>query len=436
MSLPAPGRPSGPARQPWPPGLVDLDITQPGFFGRDDYYDVLSWLRHNDPAHRLADGTWLISTYQDIRTISRQPLVFSSRRGALVNDPLRGRQPNDAAGSLLHLDPPLHAEYRRLLNRRFTPRAAALLQPAVRAATDEVLDRLDATSEIDAVDRLAAPIPAAVIAELLGVADGDRAAFQRWSDAVIEVSDHPDDEEVVAAAGELFTFLEAHVRDRMAHPTDDLISALIDAEVGGEPLTVAQVLLFCVTLMVAGNETTRSLLSGGLLALAEHPQQRQAVIDDLKRDDAEHDEAERNEPARLGDAVEECLRWVTPIQAFCRTTTEPVEVGGRSIPAGAYLVMLYASANRDETVFGPTADRFDVTRAAGAHLAFGFGEHLCLGASLARLESQVVLEQVLRRFPAYQVIGRPSYVPSTLTRSLATLPVRLGPTLTARPARP
>ena len=170
-------------------------------------------------------------------------------------------------------------------------------------------------------------------------------------------------------------------------------------------------LLFCLTLLVAGNETTRSLLSGGLHALAEHPDQRAALVAD---------------PALLGDAVEECLRWVTPIQAFCRTTTRDVEVGGCPIPADAYLVMLYASGNRDESVFGPTARSFDVARPpTPGHVAFGFGEHLCLGAALARLEARIVLEEVLLRFPAYEVIGPPTYVPSTLTRSMDTLPLRL-----------
>jgi cytochrome P450 len=391
--------------------LDDLDITKAGFFLRDDYDAALQWLRANAPVHPLPDGSYLVSRYEDIRAISRQPALFSSRHGALVNDPLRGREPNDASGSLLHLDPPLHAEYRTLLNRRFTPRAAGLLEPAVRATVDEVLDRLSPGDEVDLIAQLAAPIPVAVIAELLGVADGDRSDFRRWSDAVIEISDRPGDEQARADAAELFAFLDAHVQERAAHPTDDLISVLVGAEVGGAPLTSAQALMFCLTLLVAGNETTRSLLSGGLVALAEHPDQRAALVAD---------------ESLLVGAVEECLRWVTPIQAFCRTTTDEVEVGGRAIPKDSYLVMLYASGNRDETVFGPTADRFDVSRPANpAHLAFGFGEHLCLGASLARLEARVVFEQVLHRFPTYEVLGDPVFVPSTLTRSIGSVPVRL-----------
>ncbi|MGZ4716228.1 MAG: cytochrome P450 [Acidimicrobiales bacterium] len=391
--------------------LEGLDITRPGFFLRDDYDDVLAWLRTHAPAHELADGPWLISTYDDIRTVSRRPDLFSSRRGALINDPLRLSEPDDRSGSLLHLDPPLHADYRKLLNRRFTPRATGSMEGAVRSITTEVLDGLHAGDEIDAVERIAAPIPVAVIAELLGVADGDRADFRRWSDAVIDISDHPDDQAVTVAAAELFAFLDAHVRDRMAEPRDDLISMLVGAEVGGAPLTPAQVLMFCITLLVAGNETTRSLLAGGMLALAEQPDQRATLAAD---------------ESRVGAAVEECLRWVTPIQAFCRTTTGPVELGGRVIPGDAYVVMLYASGNRDETVFGPTARSFDIARPVSpGHLAFGFGEHLCLGAALARLEARVVLEELLRRFPRYEVTAAPTYVPSTLTRSIDTMPVRL-----------
>ncbi len=393
------------------PALEGLDITRPGFFLRDDYYEVLAWLRASSPVHELDDGSWLISTYEDIRTISRQPELFSSRRGALVNDPLRGSEPNDASGSLLHLDPPIHADYRKLLNRRFTPRAAGTMEDGIRALTIDALDGLSVGDEIDAVEQIAAPIPVAVIADLLGIADGDRSDFRRWSDAVIEISDNPGDETIMIATAELFAFLDAHVHERMAAPQDDLISMLVGAEVGGSRLTQAQVLMFCLTLLVAGNETTRSLLSGGMVALAEHPEQRAALVAD---------------PSLVGPAVEECLRWVTPIQAFCRTTNRPVELSGQSIPADAYLVMLYASGNRDETVFGPTAGSFDVHRPpTPGHVAFGFGEHLCLGAALARLEAKIVLEEMLLRFPDYSVTGPPTFTPSTLTRSIDSLPLHL-----------
>ena len=392
-----------------PDVLAELDVTQPGFYLRPDYPEVLAWLRANDPVHRSANGMWLVSTYEEIREISRQPERFTSRRGALVNDPVRLAEPNDESGSLLHLDPPIHADYRKLLNREFTPRAVGRMEEAIRRTVTRTFDRLPAGGEVDFVEDVAVPIPVAVIADLLGIG-GDLTEFRRWSDATIEVTDNPS-EEVITAITEFFLFLDGHVRARFEAPGDDLLSLLATSTVGDRPLTPEQVQLFCLTLVVDGNETTRALLSGGALALAEHPDQRAALVAD---------------PALLPGAMEEMLRWVTPIQAFCRTANQDVELAGSAVGAGDYLVLLYASANRDERVFGPTADRFDVTRPpTPAHLAFGFGEHLCLGASLARLEARLVFEELLRRHPRYEVVGDPVYVPSTLTRSLGTLPVRL-----------
>ncbi len=210
---------------------------------------------------------------------------------------------------------------------------------------------------------------------------------------------------------ELFGFLEAHVARRFEAPEDDLLSTLATGSVGGRPLTPAQVVMFCLTLLVAGNETTRSLLSGGAEVLAAHPEQRAALAAD---------------EALLPGAVEECLRWVTPIQAFCRTATTDIELGGEAVTEGDYLVLLYASGNRDESVFGPTAGTFDIARpATPAHLAFGFGEHLCLGAALARLEARLVFEELLRRYPTYRLLAEPVYDPSTLTRSIGSMPVAL-----------
>jgi cytochrome P450 len=247
-----------------------------------------------------------------------------------------------------------------------------------------------------------------VIAELLGIADGDRSDFRRWSDAIMEITDAPTPA-AQAAAAELFAFLDSHVRQRFTAPGHDLLSLLAKASVDGHPLTHTQVMMFALTLLVAGNETTRSLVSGAAFTLAEHPDQRALLAAD---------------PDLLPGAVEECLRWVTPIQAFCRTATQPVEVAGGQVDEGDYLVLLYASGNRDEAAFGSTAGEFDVTRpATPAHVAFG--EHLCLGAALARLEGRIVLGELLRRFPRYEVTGAPEHVPSTLTRTIATMPVRL-----------
>ncbi|MCB1262946.1 MAG: cytochrome P450, partial [Acidimicrobiales bacterium] len=375
----------------------------------------LARLRAEAPVFAYTPGSWTVARYDDVRAVSRDPETFCSGQGVLMLDPVR-----DGAtlpGSILHMDPPVHAEWRKVASRWFTPRAVAQLSERVHARTVEVLDRVEPGSEVDFVDAVAAPIPVLVIAELLGVGDADEQDFRRWSDACIEGAEDDTDHEAeglekMAAVGELMAFLGEHVSARRAEPGDDLLSLLVTAEVEGRALTDDEVVMYCLSILVAGNETTRHLLSGAAAALYEHPDQRA-----LLRRDAD----------AMDGAVEECLRWVTPIQLFCRTATTDARIGDVDIPAGDRVVLLYASANRDEAAFGDDADRFDVTRPPNpAHLAFGFGEHLCLGASLARLEGRIVLRQLLDRFGAYEVTGEPTWGRSTLVRGMASLPVLLG----------
>ncbi|MCB1250094.1 MAG: cytochrome P450 [Acidimicrobiales bacterium] len=398
-------------------GLDELGIDPgvAGFFTRPDYADVLARLRAEAPVFAYTPGSWTVARYDDVRAVSRDPETFCSGQGVLMLDPVR-----DGAtlpGSILHMDPPVHAEWRKVASRWFTPRAVAQLSERVHARTVEVLDRVEPGSEVDFVDAVAAPIPVLVIAELLGVGDADEQDFRRWSDACIEGAEDDTDHEAeglekMAAVGELMAFLGEHVSARRAEPGDDLLSLLVTAEVEGRALTDDEVVMYCLSILVAGNETTRHLLSGAAAALYEHPDQRA-----LLRRDAD----------AMDGAVEECLRWVTPIQLFCRTATTDARIGDVDIPAGDRVVLLYASANRDEAAFGDDADRFDVTRPPNpAHLAFGFGEHLCLGASLARLEGRIVLRQLLDRFGAYEVTGEPTWGRSTLVRGMASLPVLLG----------
>jgi cytochrome P450 len=286
------------------------------------------------------------------------------------------------------------------------------LGDAIRSGARRLLDAVEPGQEIDFVSELAAPFPLGVIADLLGIDAADRADFRRWSDAAIESPDLPP-EETSIALGELASFITAHIAAKRAEPGDDLVSLLVRSEVEGRPLGREELFMFLLTLLVAGNETTRTLLSGSVLALHEHPEQRALLTADL---------------ALVPQAVEECLRWVTPVQAFCRTATEDTVVAGTDVAEGDYLCMLYASANRDERVFGDDASCFDVRRPVNpVHLAFGFGEHVCLGASLARLESRVFVEELLARFPRYAVIGSAERVVSTTVAGIASLPVVLAP---------
>ena len=390
--------------------FADLDVTSPDFFARPDFYDVLRQLRANAPVCRSGSDTWMVTRYEDIRAISRDPSRFISARGAIINDSARKRGMDLSSGSVIHMDPPEHAVYRKLVNSEFTPRAVGRMEAAVRATVQRVLDNVPAGEEIDAVAALTGPIPVLVIANLLGVSDGDLADFQRWSDAMIEFSDAPSRDGHESGLA-LFAFFDRHIMSRYEQPGDDLISLLTAASVDGVSLTREQILMFCLTLLVAGNETTRHLLSGSLLALWEQPSQRTALV---------------NRPELLPGAVEEMLRWVTPIQAMARTAVSDMTFAGQDVGAGDYLVMLYASGNRDEAIFGPTADRFDISRPVSpAHVAFGFGEHLCLGASLARLEARLFFELLLARYPAYEIPGRPVWTRSTLVHGPVSMPIVL-----------
>ena len=386
---------------------LPADPTVPGFYLRADYYELLAELRRDAPVHEFLPGMYSVVRYDDIREISRDPARFCSSMGALVNDPMRSTAPHPTAPSILHMDPPDHVAFRKLVNREFTPRAIADLEPRIRELARSVLARTPDSGVFDFVDLVAAPFPLMVIAELLGIPDGDRPDFRRWSDATIEAPDKPV-AETAAATGELFAYLSEHIAAKRANPGDDVVSLLVGAELDGRSLDRGELLIFLLSLLVAGNETTRTLISGGTLALFEHADQRADLVGD---------------PTLIPNAVEECLRWVTPIQAFARTVTADTEIGGVAVKKLDYLVMLYASGNRDESVFGPTASEFDIRRDPNPpHLAFGFGEHLCLGAALARMEARILFEEMFARHPNYVVVGEPEWVASSLVRGVHAMP--------------
>jgi cytochrome P450 len=388
---------------------LSIDPATPGFFLRPDYYEVLARLRTEAPVFEFAPGMKAVSRYRDIREISRDPERFCSGRGVLVNDPLRDG--GTIEGSILHMDPPKHRAWRSVLNREFTPRAVSGMEDKIRARAGALLDAIPDGDVFDVVDALAAPLPVNVICDLLGVADDARSDFRRWSDSTILATDGTGDlpPDALNDVMELLAYLEQLCLDKQAHPADDIVSLLVGAEIEDRPMNAGELVTFAMSLLVAGNETTRHLISGGLIALAEHPDQRRAITD---------------EPSLVASAVEECLRWVTPIQQFARTATGDAEVGGESVAEGDYLVLLYASGNRDEAAFGPTAAVFDVTRPVTVpNLAFGFGEHLCLGAALARLEARVLLEELLARFSGWTLAGDSEWRPSSLVRGPHALPM-------------
>jgi cytochrome P450 len=290
------------------------------------------------------------------------------------------------------------------------------MEDGIRARTVTLVDQIEPGVPIDIVPELAVPLPLQVISDLLGVPEEEWPRFFRWSEAVIPGATDWPEEERTALSGEMVTYLLAAAADRRAHPRDDIISELGAAEVDGDRLTDAELGMFLVQLLVAGNETTRNLMSGGLVALASSPGEWESLR--LRH--------AASAPRALPLAIEEMLRWTTPVVAFMRTTTRPVELGGEELGADEPVLMLYASANRDESVFGPTADRFECARDPNPHVAFGFGAHFCIGAVLARLEGRIMLEELLGRFSSVEVAGPVVRTASPVIAGVKSAPLVFG----------
>lgn len=370
--------------------------------------DELAELRRSCPVAPQPEAAfWTVAGHEQIVAISKDPATYTSSKGVLIGDMKRTVTGHE---SILYVDPPRHVAMRRIVNKGFTVRKVAQLTPIVEKIVADVLDAIDPEMPVDAVDAISAPVPILVIAHMLGVPAEDMPTFRAWSDAIAIAATDPTDPRAMVAI-DFYVYFNAKLDARATEtdPPDDLLTAIsADAE-----LTRAEELGFCMSLLVAGNETTRHLISGGLAALAEHPEQRARLAGDA---------------SLIPTAVEEMLRWISPIVAMARTTTCPVSLAGTDVDADSYLVMLYAAANRDETVFGADAGEFDTTRSPNPHLAFGIGEHFCLGAQLARLEAKIVFTEVLRRWPNYQVLDGMQMGASTLLRETAKLPILLQPT--------
>lgn len=384
-------------------------LHTPDFYTGDPYPDF-ERLRADDPVHWNEErGFWAVTKYDDVRYISSHPELFSSVDGISIPEP---GQDLTQPGSLIFTDPPRHRELRKLISSGFTPRQIRALTPVVRQLVDEIVDPLESGRSVEFAETVAAPLPTRMIAEMLGAPSDDWEQFRTWSDAVVGVSDPDvvdDTGEALVELHEYFSELIAS-RRRSSARGDDIISTLLEAEVGGERLSDDDLYKFCWLLLVAGNETTRNLIALGTIALIEHPDQRRLLVDD---------------PSLIPGAVEEMLRYTTPVTHMARTATTGVSLRGRSIAEGDVVVMLYGSANRDEEVFGDDAEEFKVTREPNPHLAFGFGEHLCLGASLARLEAVVLFERLLEKYPAMSLDGDVSRMRAAMVPGVKRMPVRL-----------
>jgi len=353
----------------------------------NDPYPVYKSMRDTAPVYRHPDQGWFALTrHADVFAAIHDWQRFSSAEGITLEG-----LPPDVQPEMISIDPPRHDELRNLVKRAFTPRRVELLTERIEAISRELVASIE-DSDIDLARDLAVPLPALVIAELLGIPDGDQLAFGGWADALLrrDLNIPATIDRARQASADLSAYLAGIIVDRRRRPTDDLIGVLVRAAGGNEGLDDLELLGFCRLLLVAGNETTSHLIGNGLIALARHPDQRRLVT---------------QEPTFLSAAVEETLRYDAPVQALVRTASVDLQVQSISIAAGTKVVLVIGAANRDERVFADP-DRFDLHRSQSTvmrHIAFGHGIHHCLGAVLARCEAVHAFAAVLDRFPDYRL---------------------------------
>ncbi len=408
--------------------MTTIDASQIDLLDRDRFaggipHEWFTWLRANDPVHHHAEpggpGFWVITKLDDVVACNRDAASFSSSaaRGGVVGLEEPVGEPSEIAKSggnlMLFMDPPDHTRYRRLVNRGFTPRMIEQMSVHIRELTTGILDTALAQDESDFVVDIAAELPLEVIAELIGVPNEDRHKIFDWSNRMIG-SEDPEyavsAEALLEAQVEMFLYAQQLADRHRQQPQDDIIDALLSAEVDGESLSDMDFNLFFLLLSVAGNETTRNAIAHGMNAFLEHPDQYELLASDPE--------------AHIAGAVEEILRWASPVMYFRRNATRDVELHGRTIRAGDKISMWYVSANRDEDHFEDPF-RFDITRSPNNHIAFGGGgPHFCLGAQLARMEIQVLFEELVQRAPRVEALGPPDRLRSNFIGGIKHLPVR------------
>jgi cholest-4-en-3-one 26-monooxygenase len=407
----------------------DVDLLDPKTFESGIPHDFYAWLREHAPVrwHEGRPGRelfpgrfepeqrgfWVVTRYEDVIHVSKNHALFSSERGSAVNADMPEMELGMIRQQLIHMDPPRHSKLRNLVNRGFTPRMIGQLEPHVRELAREIIDKLAGRSECDFVTAIAAELPLLVIAELLGVPRGDRWKLFEWSNRLI-APDDPDfgsPQDAMVAVIELLQYGTWLADQRRANPKDDIVSTLVHADVDGEKLGGLEFNMFFLLLVIAGNETTRNAISGGMQALFEHPAERALLV---------------ARPELLDTAVDEIVRWVTPVMQFRRTATRDLELGGQKIREDDKVVMYYGSANRDPRAFAEP-ERFDVARDPNPHLGFGIGVHYCLGASLAKLEMRIMFEELFRRIPDLELCGPVARVRSNFINGIKSMPVRFTP---------
>lgn len=376
-----------------------------GDFYAGDPYPTYAALRSSAPVAWCAPGGfWALTSHAAVLAASTDPDTFCSRRGILA---MEIGVEYATPPTMMHTDPPEHTAYRKLVAPGFRPSVIRRIAERVSARTEEVLDRLP-DDDFDAVESLAVPLPLLLIADVLGVPTDDLDRFFAWSEAAIPGVTDIDPADKQRLLGECWAYLLEQCAERRRQPSDDLISVLVHTELDGRRLSDDELVMFLNQLLIAGNETTRNAISGGLAAFAAYLEQWRALETD---------------PDLVDSAVEEILRWTTPVISFLRTTTRSVVLEGQTIPADQPVLLLYQSANRDEAEFGATADEFRIDRRPNHHLAFGFGAHFCIGAALARMEIATLLRSLLDRNWTPMAAGPAERTASPVIAGLRSLPL-------------
>jgi cytochrome P450 len=405
--------------------LKDIDLLSRDIFTEGVPHDWFTYLRKNAPVYKHPEpdgpGFWVISKHEDVGIVGRDAKTFSSaaKYGGVVgleDPPPERRQEFEEAAAIqgnmmLYMDPPDHTLYRKIVHDGFRPRMIWALEEVIRKRAVTILDEAIEKKECDFVTEVAAELPLQAIAELLGVPMDDRHKLFDWSNRMIG-SEDPEyavsEEHTRNAQIEMFMYAKELADDRRANPRADIVTTLLDAEVEGHSLSELDFNLFFLLLSVAGNETTRNALSHGMAALLDNPDQYDILVQD---------------PGCIDLAVEEIVRWASPVMYFRRNVTQDTEIRGVPIPAGDKVSVWYISANRDEDVFDEPF-KFDVRRDPNEHIAFGHGHHFCLGFNLARLEIKVLLEEMTKRVTKVESIGDISRLRSNFIAGIKHLPIR------------
>jgi cytochrome P450 len=395
--------------------MISFNPMDPEFLA--DPYPTYHRLRTEDPVHYSPLDFWVLTRYEDVVAVLRDPRFVKEPLAAFIAARFGVAVPVGMGLSMLDRDPPDHTRLRSLVSKAFTPRVVEGLRPRIQRIVDDLITRAEQAGSMDLIEEFAYPIPVNVICEMLGVPVEDHERFKGWSldiarglDSVLLPPESDIPRRSGAARHALSDYFRGLIAERRAAPRGDLLSALIAAEEAGDTLSEDELLATCILLLIAGHETTVNLIGNGTLALLRHPAELRRL---------------RENPGHIGSAVEELLRYDGPVQRTARIPSTDVTIGGRTIPKGAMVMPFIGAADRDPACF-PHPDRLDLARADNRHIAFGLGIHFCLGAPLARVEGQIAIGTLVRRLPKLALdVDQPEYRQSLTLRGLKTLPIRL-----------